>query len=403
MNFFLFFANTKMRRVDRYKWGIILIGILWMGQGFSQSAFSKYGVKSFKHKRYQTNLQIEARGYFGFLYSHHTELEIFNAHFPAFEITLLKDTYGRKYWQRLHNYPIIGVSAFYTPLGKNKAIGQAFALYPFITFPIVKDEKNFVGFRFGLGLSYLTKTFHPIDNYKNIAIGSHVNVAINLMGEYRRKINESTELSFALSLIHFSNGSMATPNYGLNLPMASLGFSKRLGKPNDIINERRPSIPTFSYKPNKIYIYNITAGYATKNMGNVFGERFDVYYASVSVLKYFNEKSSIGISGDFSWDGSHKAMQEKKGIENPSFITVMRPGFSVAYELKISRLILGANLGIYWGGKEKSDGDFYEQLVVKYLVLDQMFVSVNLRAHMARAAFVSWGIGYRLQYDYGRR
>jgi len=32
-----------------------------------------------------------------------------------------------------------------------------------------------------------------------------------------------------------------------------------------------------------------------------------------------------------------------------------------------------------------------------------MFLNVTLRAHGARAAFVSWGIGYRLQYDFGKK
>ena len=391
-----------MGRLLLNRWGIILLGILLIGQLQAQSGFSKGGIKAFKHKKFKSNIQIEPRMYFGFITNHHTELEPFNAHFPAFEISVIKDTYGRKYWERLHNYPIIGISAFYSPLGNNEAVGQAIAVYPFLTFPIIRNEKDFLGFRFGVGLGYLTKTFDPLENHKNIAIGSHLNVAINLMAEYRRKINKSTEISAGISLIHFSNGSMATPNYGLNLPMASIGFSKRLSTPNAVITERKPSIPPFSYKPNKIFIYNITGGYATKNMGNVFGERFDVYTASINALKYFNEISAIGLSADFSWDGSHEALLIKDGITDPSFITVVRPGLSAAYEMRISHLILGANIGFYWGGKEKSDGDIYEQFVLKYLVYKDMFLAITFRAHSARAAFVSWGLGYRLQYDYGR-
>ncbi|NOR86844.1 MAG: hypothetical protein GQ527_04485, partial [Bacteroidales bacterium] len=227
-------------------------------------------------------------------------------------------------------------------------------------------------------------------------------VAINLMAEYRRKVNESTEIVGGFSLIHFSNGSTATPNYGLNLPMVSLGVSKRISKPNDQIVERKASIPPFSYKANKIYVFNAMAAYASKNMGNVFGERYDVYMASVSALKYFNEISSLGVSFDFSWDGSHVALLENKGIGDPSFITVMRPGIAPTYEMRISHVILGFNAGIYWGGKEKSEGDIYEQLMLKYLVYKDTFVSITLRAHGARAAFLSWGIGYRLQYDFGK-
>lgn len=391
-----------MRELKRQILLLWVLTMLIISTTMAQSSYSKFKIESFKHKKFRSNIQIEPRLYYGFIINHHTELEPFNAHIPGFEISVIKDTYGRKYWERIHNYPIIGLSFFYSTLADHPAVGQSFALYPFITFPVIRDESNFIGFKLGLGLSYLTKKFEPLENYKNIAIGSHVNVAINLMAEYRRKLNEFTELSAGISLIHFSNGSTATPNYGLNLPMVSLGVSRRISKPNDKILERKPLIPPFSYKPNKIYVFNIQAAYGTKNMGDVFGERFNVYMASASALKYFNEISSIGLSFDFSWDGSHEALLTRKGIINPSFITVMRPGIAPTYEMRISHVLLGFNVGFYWGGKEKSEGDIYEQLMLKYLVYKDIFVSVNLRAHGARAAFIGWGIGYRLQYDFGK-
>lgn len=319
----------------------------------AQNSYSRFKVQAFKHKKFRSNIQIEPRLYYGFIINHHTELEPFNAHVPAFEVSIVKDTYGRKYWERIHNYPIIGVSFFYSTLADHPAVGQAAAIYPFITFPIVKNDKDHLGFKLGLGLSYLTKTFDPLENYKNIAIGSHVNVAVNLMIEYRRKLNEMTFVSGGISLIHFSNGSTATPNYGLNLPMVSVSFSKRISKPNDKIHLRKPQIPPFSYKDNKIYIFNIMGGFASKNMGNVFGERYEVYMGGFNALKYFNEISALGLSFDFSWDGSHKAALERKGILDPSFITVMRPGIAPTYEMSISKVILTFGAGFYWGGKEK--------------------------------------------------
>lgn len=384
-------------------WVLLLLLLAIAGPLSSQSAYSKFKMKSFKHKKYNSNLQIEPRLYYGFIINHHTELAPFNSHVPAFEISLIKDTYGKKEWEKIHNYPYVGVSLFYSTLSDHPAIGQVVAVYPFVTFPILRNKNNFIGFKMGLGLGYLTKKFDPLTNYKNIAIGSHVNVAINLMAEYRKQLSKRTALTAGISLIHYSNGSTATPNYGLNLPMISVGMSHRLSEPNSKIALRKATIPPWSYKPNKIYVFNIMAGYATKNMGNVFGERFDVYMASVNALKKINEISAIGVSFDFSYDGSHKAMLEQKGIIDPSFITVMRPGIAPTYEFRMSRLIIGLGVGFYWGGKEKSEGDIYEQLTLKVLAYKNTFVMISLRAHGARAAFVSYGLGYRLEYDWGKK
>lgn len=371
-------------------------------QSYAQSAYSDSKIESFKHKKFRSNIQIEPRFYYGFIINHHTELEPFNAHVPAFELSAVKDTYGKKSWERVHHYPYIGISFFYSSLSNHPAVGQAFALYPFITFPILRKEKDFLGFKLGIGLGYLTKTFDRLENYKNIAIGSHFNVAINLMGEYRRQLNPSTSVSAGLSLFHFSNGSMASPNYGLNLPMVSVGLSKRISKPNDKIMSRKPAIPRFSYRDNKIFVFNVMGAYATKNMGNVFGERYHVFLTSVNVLKYFNEISSLGLSFDFSWDGSHVANLERKGIYEASVITVIRPGIAATYEMSISKLMMTAGIGFYWGGKDRSEGDVYEQLSLKYVFYKNVFVSLTLRAHLARAAFLAGGLGYRLQYDWGK-
>jgi len=383
---------------------IFLLGLLLVNNAvMAQSSYSKFRLKSFGHKKQRNNFQIEPRVYYGFTMSNHTELQVFNAHIPAFELSIIKDTYGKKDWERLHNYPIIGLSFFYSSLGKNPSVGQSFALYPFITFPILRDKSNFFGLKLGVGLSYLTEIFDPLENYKNIAIGSHLNVAINLMVEYRLKLNKSTEFSAGLSLLHFSNGSMATPNYGLNMPMVSVGVSKRLAKANKKIVSRRAQIPLFSYKPNKILIFSLSGGYASKNMGNVFGERFDVYMGSFSVLKYFNEISAIGLSFDLSWDGSHEALLEREGVYEPVFFNILKSGIAPTYEMKIDKLLLGIGVGMYFGGKVTSGGDIYEQLTIKYLIYDGISANVSLRAHAARAAFVSFGLGYRLQYDFGKK
>jgi hypothetical protein len=367
-----------------------------------QSAKSKSDNKAYEMKKIRSNIQIEPRFYYGFIINHHTELEPFNAHLPIFEISLIKDTYGKRYWEQIHNYPHIGISFFYSTLSDNPSIGQVAGAYPFISFPILKDRKNYMGFRLGIGLGYITKTFDRLDNYKNIAIGSHLNVAANLMIEYKRKINKMTFVGAGFGLFHFSNGSTASPNYGLNLPMASVAVSRRIAEPHTKIPMRKPLIPLFGYRDNKIYVFNLLGGYASKNMGDVFGERYDVYMKSLSGLKVFNEISSFGVSLDFSLDYSHRAMLIRNGWENPDFFDIMRPGVSPTYEMTISNLILGAGIGFYFGGKERSDGDIYEQLTIKYIMYKSIFAHVTLRAHAARAGFVAWGIGYRLKYDWGK-
>jgi hypothetical protein len=192
----------------------------------------------FKHKLLSSNLLIEGKVHYGFLYAHHLELEMYNAHFPAFEISVSQMTYGRLKWERNFNYPIIGMTFFYSGLGYNPSLGQAFALMPYINFPLVKNKNLTLGFRFALGLGYLTQRFDRLTNYKNLAIGSHFNAAINLMLEARYRINYFLTVTGGISLQHFSNGSLKLPNYGINVPLVNVGIAYRPVKENKNIGDR---------------------------------------------------------------------------------------------------------------------------------------------------------------------
>lgn len=140
---------------------------------------------SAQHKLWGSNLLLEGRVNYGFMINHHLEMKIFNAHFPSFEINLGKETYGRERWQALYGYPFIGISYWYSQMGNSTFLGSANAVFPYVNYPLIRNTKHELNFRVGLGLAYLTKRFDRLENYKYIAIGSHVNAAINLQAEYR--------------------------------------------------------------------------------------------------------------------------------------------------------------------------------------------------------------------------
>lgn len=359
--------------------------------------------KPFKYKKYKKNLLLEARLYYGFLLQHHTEMEPLGGHLPAFELSLVYNSFGKREWQKWHRYPYISYNLFYSPLTGHKALGEVYGFYPSLSIPIAQDKKQYFAFRPGLGIAYLTEHFHPLNNYKNLAIGSHFNIFINLMLDYRRHLTPNTDVSVGLGLIHFSNGGMASPNYGINLPTMSLSVSKKISRQNRRLYIRRPDIPVFGYKDNKIFIYSVQGAYATKDMGNVVGEKYDVYNGSVSVLKRLNMVHAVGLSVDGVWDGYHKkALEDKFDSIQPTFSQVLRIGVAPTYEVKFSNLIASMGVGFYVSGEDSSEGVVYETVALKYLVYKNVYLLVNLRAHAARAAFLGWGIGYRLQWDHGK-
>ena len=358
----------------------------------------------FEHKLFTSNLILEAKADYGFLYAQHLELEIFNAHFPAFEFSIQQQTYGRQKWERAYNYPITGMTFLYTPLGNNPILGSAFALMPFINFPLYRHKNFTFGFRFSLGVGYLTKKFDRLNNYKDIAIGSHINAAINLMFEARYRLNEYLTITGGISFQHFSNGSLKTPNYGLNAPLVSLGLACRPVRDNKDISDRyiAPTEP-FSTTIRKSMEFDIGGALGYKNMTSQLGSNFMVYHFFENTFFPVSRKSKFGFGLDLSYDESHKKILELNGTPAGSPVQIMRPGINAAYELMLGKLGFIMNLGYYLSGKEQSNGPLYEKICFQYVFAKNFFAHVLLKVHFGRADYIGWGVCYTFDVFYGKK
>ena len=173
----------------------------------------------FHHNFRTTNLILEGRAYYGWTLDHHIEMQAFQRHFPAFEISLLKATYGRTRWEYKYNYPFVGLSLWYSGLGNTEALGSAYAVFPYINFPLLDRQGFNIYFRLGVGLAYLTRPYDRYENYENIAIGSHLNGAVNMLVEARWRMGNRFMTSAGIGLMHFLQWSHQAAQLWLEHPL----------------------------------------------------------------------------------------------------------------------------------------------------------------------------------------
>lgn len=353
-----------------------------------------------QHKLWGSNLLLEGRVNYGFMVNHHLEMRIFNAHFPSFEINLGKETYGMQRWQAMYGYPIMGVSYWYSQMGNSEFLGSANAVFPYINYPIVRNKKQELNFRVGVGLAYLTKRFDRLENYKYIAIGSHVNAAINLMAEYRLRINSRMQTSFGVALMHFSNGSTKTPNYGMNTPSVNLAFAYRLSKENPSLNKKiRPQLYTFEFPESKSIDLLLGATAAYKDMGSEFNKSFMIYNFYGNVMKQFSFKSSAGIGFDVTYDESDYYFAEKDSVSYQQKSELLRFGIGPAYQLHMSKLSYLFGVGFYLKGKMAPTTSYFK-LGLQYQVTQKLFANLTLRTNFGRADYLGIGLGYKIPFYY---
>ena len=134
------------------------------------------------------------------------------------ELHLGYQTAGEQLWNKLFNYPRLGVSLVYQNLGNNQQLGQQFSIVPtaYISTAHKENAKVFADFRYGIGLACFNRPYDSITNTHNLAAGEHfmwqVTMGVNLHWNFSRYAG------FQLGVIwyHASDSHTQLPNIGVN-------------------------------------------------------------------------------------------------------------------------------------------------------------------------------------------
>ncbi len=345
-------------------------------------------------KKDSSIISMETKLHYGFIMPHHKYIQYLSTgHFTAFELNVGKQTNGRKQWHQLYNYPYIGLSFWTANMANPEVLGSVYTLYPYLNFNLVDHRKLDFNFRFGTGIAYITKKFEPFDNYKNLLIGTNLNVAISLLYELKWAIQQHIQLSTGVGMTHFSNGALKMPNLGINIPTVNVGVAY-------LLNTNKPFfVPTESLcnkDTTKFEIQSIVSG-GIKEIYPACGDKFGVFSWSNSLIKTWSLKRKIGVGIDLFWEFSNIRSLKRQGIEVKHAYEVIKPGVHVLHQLRFSRLSLVTQIGFYIYAKDKSDGPIYDRLALQYKLNNNILLNVALKTHFAKADFVEWGIGYSIR------
>jgi hypothetical protein len=252
----------------------------------------------------------------------------------------------------------------------------------------VKRGKWYFHFRLGMGIGYLTKTFHRENNPKNNVIGTHLNAAYDAF--FLLHLFPKNRLSghIGIGLAHHSNGSWKMPNLGLNIFTVNTGISYTINPAQIESTKHTPKIyPSFEY----IVLSNI----GLKEMYPVLSGSKPVFSLHGEVYKRYSTKSQWGMGLDLI---QNRAMETfyTYSTEKANFANTSQVGVKVAYALTLSKFKIVLQLGAYLHNTNPEDLPFYDNLGVRYYLSDNFLLNISLKSHLARADHIEWGIAYRI-------
>jgi len=337
-------------------------------------------------------LYLEGKAHYGFLISHHPEMwALTTGYFPTYEISLVKQTTGRKCSSYYRNYPMIGLSYWYSELSGSEYLGQVNAVIPFIDLPLVKKEKTVLDFKIGLGVGHLSKKFDRLYNYQNQAIGSYVNAAVNFQLRLRLQMSRRTFFNAGISFLHLSNGTIKTPNYGLNIPNVFAGLTVKLNKKP--VNYQ---VPEVLIKNKGKINFRLMGSMATKQENKQWDEDYLVYMVNALISGYYNNSNRILFGIDGIYDESSRALVELEGDTLTRISEYSKYGLSIGHEWVFSRIAFNFCMGYYLYNPDETNTEFYDKMGLNFFITRNILIGLTLEAHYARADFLSVGLGINL-------
>lgn len=320
---------------------------------------------------------------------HATMQYLVKGHIPAIELDFIQPTRGTQQWQQEFGFPEIGLAFFSANLENPTVLGDLVGAYPFVNFHLNKKKTNCkFNLRAGAGLAYITKKFDPLDDHKEIAIGSHVNAIINLRFNTTIDLGNQMRLDAGIGLTHSSNGAFQTPNLGLNIPTLNLGIGYHFHPNTNYYHY--DSIPA-----EKKITYNIIVATGLSEIDPPGGSRYFDYTFSFNRNKKLNTKSTLGFGVDVFYDMSN--IQQMKDDSTPfkNDFQDIQLGFKGSYQLTLGRLSLPIEMGFYLFTKYTSDGYIFHRIGLRYQLSNHLIANLTLLTHFAKASYIEWGMGYR--------
>jgi hypothetical protein len=331
---------------------------------------------------------VGMRGQYGFIWPHRPSNWVqVEGHTWSAEIFADRALSGMAAWH--HDYPGLryGIGVQYTDMANPQLIGTTVRVLPHAYVPFVQGGHGALGLRGGWGLGWVEKPFDRRDNAKQIALGSHLNLAIHLMLEYRHTWGRHA-LGAGISLDHLSNGSYRQPNLGVNLLNVNLAYSYALGTAPPIVGVA----DTTAMALNKGREQLVVGSFAISETEQPHTGQYTVYSLSGHVRWRRTRKSSFGAGVDLFNKGALRTLDTGLGDGGRAALT--QAGLHGGWTLHFGQGEFLFQMGAYVHTPVPDAAAVYHRIGLRLRSGRHLLWNLSLKSHYAVADHLEFGVGY---------
>ena len=327
----------------------------------------------------------------------------------SFSFEMKKHVSGVKAWHHYYNNLHYGAGLYHTRLNYSKNIGNPSSAYLFFGFSPFKTKKTEIITDIGLGLSGIWD-YYSTENIHNDAVSMPVEAHVHFKLTWEYNFSPSWAVNVSSAYVHFSNGALKKPNFGLNIPQLSIGMTYYPNKtsitsPIDTIEKFKPwnqIINVFYGRQGvKVYVPEHSNPRGNVQKEEVKQESFSIIGIDYRFQKRFSFSHSLGFGVEALYNNSY-AKNEKYYMRNRQdglkFEDKIALSTFICYEYHINRFSILLEPGVYL--RKYSDTEqpiLWQRIGARYYFPNRLFAEMSLRAYSFRVAdFLQFSLGYRI-------
>lgn len=293
-----------------------------------------------------------------------------------------------KIWHDQYNNPELGGSFVFMGTGNKEVIGNAIGLYGFIKLPMIATKRYRFNFLMGSGLGFVTKPYDRLDNFKNIAIGSNMNILLKF-GLNHHFDFDPIHLYAGINVIHFSNAAFKAPNLGINIPTVELSLAYEL-RPAEVFGKE---VALEVQRSSRIDI--IGTSFVKENVGPG-GNKYWVGGMQGMYRLPWGQRATLITGLDVMYNSARLNSFENMGLEYKN-IQAIQFGANVGYGLNFDRCMLFLQAGLYFYNYQKLETTVYNRYGAMVGLSDKLSVWIAVKSHVVKADYLELGLAYQMK------
>jgi Lipid A 3-O-deacylase (PagL) len=341
--------------------------------------------------------EVKAEYFYGTIIEHNPDIShLITGHPTGLILSYSRKPYGFNEWEGRYNYPDWGFTYIYQDLD-NEFLGQNHSLYGHFNFYFWQRRFS-IGI--GQGIAYANNPYHPDTNFENNAYGSNFLSSTLLKFNFvQENIIDGLGIDLGMGVIHYSNANFKAPNNSTNTFYLSAGVRylfNSINYPNALV----PVAWGSKYYAERLH-YNLVVRSGV-NEADVNGlGQYPFVTVSAFVDKRINYKSTFQVGGDLFISRMIEELLKYRAVAFPGdnlsgYEDARRIGVFIGHELRFDKIAFVSQVGYYVYWPYAFENRVYNRLGLKRYITENLFGSVTVKAHYAKAEAVEFSLGIRL-------